>query len=49
MGEDLAEAQQILSICREQELVAAINFQLRFAPFIIAARDMIERGLIGEL
>lgn len=49
MGEDLAEARQILRICREQELVAAINFQLRFAPFIIAARDMIERGLIGEL
>ncbi len=49
MGEDLAEARQILTICRERELVAAINFQLRFAPFIIAARDMIERGLIGEL
>lgn len=49
MGEDLAEARQILDICREQELVAAINFQLRFAPFIIAARDMIEQGLIGEL
>ena len=49
MGEDLAEARKILSICREQNLVAAINFQLRYAPFIIAARDMIERGLIGEL
>lgn len=49
MGEDLAEARRILSICREKKLVAAINFQLRFAPFIIAARDMIERGLIGEL
>ncbi len=49
MGEDLAEAGQILRICREQELVAAINFQLRFAPFVIAARDMIEQGLIGEL
>ncbi len=49
MGEDLAEARQILSICRERKLAAAINFQLRFAPFIIAARDMIERGLLGEL
>ena len=49
MGEDLAEAKQILAICRERELLAAINFQLRFAPFIIAARDMIEQGLIGEL
>lgn len=49
MGEDLAEAREILRICREQKLVAAINFQLRFAPFIIAARDMIARDLIGEL
>ena len=49
MGEDLAEARQILSICRERQLVAAINFQLRFAPFIIAARDMIGRGALGEL
>ncbi len=49
MGDDLTDARQILSICRERELVAAINFQLRFAPFIIAARDIIERGAIGEL
>ncbi len=49
MGDDLAQAREILKICRERELVAAINFQLRFAPFIIAARDLIERGLIGEL
>lgn len=49
MGEDLAEARRILRICRERKLVAAINFQLRFAPFVIAARDLIERGLIGEL
>ena len=49
MGDDLAQARQILDICRERGLVAAINFQLRFAPFIIAARDMIERGLLGDL
>ncbi len=49
MGEDLAEARGILDICRERELLAAINFQLRFAPFVIAARDMIEQGLLGEL
>ena len=49
MGENMAEARQILDICRQRGLKAAINFQLRFAPFIIAARDMIEQGLIGEL
>ncbi|MCY4538200.1 MAG: Gfo/Idh/MocA family oxidoreductase [Chloroflexi bacterium] len=49
MGEDMAQARQILDLCRERNLLAAINFQLRFAPFIIAARDMIAQGLIGEL
>ena len=49
MGDDLAQAREILSVCRSRKLTAAINFQLRFAPFIIAARDMIDRGLIGEL
>ncbi len=49
MGDNLAAAREILSICRERELIAAINFQLRFAPFIIAARDMISRGALGEL
>ncbi len=49
MGDDLAEARKILAICRQKTLTAAINFQLRFAPFIIAAHDMIERGLIGDI
>lgn len=49
MGEDLAEARVILEICRQRQLTAAINFQLRFAPYIIAARDMIAQGLLGEL
>ncbi len=49
MGDDLTEARHIRAICRERQLIAAINFQLRFAPFIIAARDMIEQGLLGEL
>jgi predicted dehydrogenase len=49
MGEDLDEARKILKICQDKNLTAAINFQLRYAPFFIAARDMIEQGLIGEL
>jgi predicted dehydrogenase len=49
MGENLEQARDILKICNARNLTAAINFQLRFAPFIIAARDMIDRGLIGEL
>ncbi len=49
MGDDLAQAREILALCRERELIAAINFQLRFAPFIIAARDLIEQDLLGDL
>ena len=49
MGEDLAQAREILDICRDKRLIAAVNFQLRFAPFIIAARDMIQRGLLGDI
>lgn len=49
MGDDLEQTQAILEVCRRKRLKAAINCQLRFAPFVMAARDMIERGLIGEL
>lgn len=49
MGEDMEEAKRILKICREKKLLAAINFQLRYAPFIQAARDMINKGSLGEL
>lgn len=49
MGDDFAQAQKILETCRRKNLVAAINFQLRFAPFVSAARYLIEQGYIGEL
>lgn len=49
MGDDFTQAQEILETCRRKNLVAAINFQLRFAPFVSAARYMIEQGMIGEL
>lgn len=49
MGDDFAQANEILALCRTKSLKAAINFQLRFAPFVSAARDLIEKGLIGEL
>ena len=49
MGDTLQEARAILQLCREKNLNAAINFQMRFMPHIIAARDMLQQGLIGEL
>jgi len=49
MGEDIVQAREILSVCRERGLHAAINCQLRFAPFVMAARRIIDRGIIGDL
>ncbi|MBD5780411.1 Gfo/Idh/MocA family oxidoreductase [Pelagicoccus sp. NFK12] len=48
-GENLEEARALLALCRSKKLKAAVNFQLRYAPYILAARDLIEQGVIGEL
>ena len=45
MGSDLAGASEILKICRERNFVAAVNFQLRFAPMMLALQDIIARGI----
>ncbi|WP_210204381.1 Gfo/Idh/MocA family protein [Devosia submarina] len=49
MGSDLAEATGILKLCRECNLVAAVNFQLRFAPMMLAVRDAMDCGYLGKL
>lgn len=49
MGDNLNQAHAILDLCRQKKLVAAINFQMRWAPFIIAARSLIAQGAIGEV
>lgn len=49
MGENYEQAQQILKIARDKNLVAGVNFQLRYAPFIRAARDLIRKQRIGVL
>ncbi|MFT7031604.1 MAG: putative dehydrogenase [Cyclobacteriaceae bacterium] len=49
MGENIQEAKEILEICRRKNLVSAVNFQLRYAPYSIAAREMIDKGLLGEV
>ncbi|MGH9447915.1 MAG: Gfo/Idh/MocA family protein, partial [Terriglobia bacterium] len=49
MGEDLEQARRILELCRREQLRAAVNFQLRYAPYVLAARSLIEQGVIGEL
>lgn len=49
MGSDLTGASEILSICRKRRLRAAVNFQLRFAPMMLALQDAVARGLLGRV
>ena len=49
MGDDFEQAKEILALCRVKNLKAVINFQLRYAPFVGAAKYLIDAGLIGEV
>lgn len=49
MGSDLNGASEILSLCRQHKLQAAVNFQLRFSPMMLALQDAIDQGMLGEV
>lgn len=49
MGEDLAQARQIVDICERKGHHAAVNFQLRSAPYVVAMKQSIASGRIGEI
>jgi predicted dehydrogenase len=49
LGRDIAEAQAIAHLVRERHLVAGVNVQLRYAPFITEARRLLDEGRIGTL
>jgi predicted dehydrogenase len=49
MGENYEMALDILEHVRSMQMTAGVNFQLRYAPYIIAARNIIQEGLIGDL
>ena len=49
MGNHLDDATQILTICRNRKLIAAVNFQLRFAPMILALKQAISEGHLGTI
>lgn len=48
-GESRQETAAMYDLCKKKHLVTAVNFQLRFAPFVIAARYLTESGLIGTI
>lgn len=49
LGETLQQAKAIHGLCQQKRLKAAVNFQLRFASLALAARSLIEQGLLGQL
>jgi len=49
MGENYEQAKEILEITRSKKMLAAVNFQLRYAPYILAAKKLIEEGQLGNL
>lgn len=49
LGRDLVQASEILTLCRQKRLRAAVNFQLRFAPMVLALKDAIAAGWLGEI
>jgi predicted dehydrogenase len=49
LGENLDQAGHIVELCTRKRLRAAVNFQLRYAPYVLAARSLIKQGAIGEL
>jgi len=49
MGADQDQARAIRAICRDKGLKAAVNFQLRFSPMMMAVQDAVRRGLLGDL
>ena len=48
-GENLEQASKLLGICNRKGLIAAVNFQLRFAPYVLGAKSLMEQGFLGEL
>lgn len=49
LGDSLDEARALRDICHRRQLVAAVNVQMRFAPYVRAARSLIDAGVLGEL
>jgi predicted dehydrogenase len=49
MGENLKDARRILDLCHKKRLTAAINFQLRFSPNMLALRDMLLQNALGTV
>lgn len=49
MGDSLVMARRIVAVCQRRQLQAAVNFQFRFSPYMLAIHDLVQRRELGEL
>ncbi len=49
MGNNWLQANEIATVTREKKMLAGVNFQLRYAPFVTKARQLLAAGRIGKL
>ncbi|MFD1256885.1 Gfo/Idh/MocA family protein [Mucilaginibacter terrae] len=49
MGDYFEQTSEIYAVCKRKKLKAAVNCQLRYAPFVLAARYLIDEGFIGQV
>ncbi len=49
MGNSLEMATRIAAICERKKLRAAVNFQFRFCPSVLAINDLVKSGELGEM
>lgn len=49
MGENLADARRIRELCDAKRMIAAVNFQLRFSPNMLALAHALRLGLLGRV
>jgi predicted dehydrogenase len=49
LGENFKEAKVIRNLCHKKQFIAAVNFQMRYAPYVLAAKSLIVQGAIGDV
>ena len=49
MGSNVQEAEEILKTCKERNITAALNFQLRFSPMMLCLKDALNKNLLGKI
>jgi predicted dehydrogenase len=48
LGENYQQAVTIAKLCHEKNLRAAVNFQLRWAPYMLGLASLINQGALGD-